>query len=312
MLIDFTKSLFLWEVPKYTRVGLYTQILTAMLLYVSWIFLPLIPGLAIAGLGFVAVVMTVRADKFPICERVVWVMLGFFLLTAEVRTLYLDRIANEAQQHAEREEQQKRFSETLDGFSRVITQNQREFETTLRQMKRLDQSADRRFSALVSHQEQLAEAQTGVLTPADQRLREGPCGGPPGSISVFLGNPEQNIIANTSRFPHVIIKSKTQGNVLAIDKNSDGSIAVIFDLRTKDGKIIARMNRDGFVINRNNTLEIRKSRSKLSVVDLFGVEVLIVDYLNPNAINIKSVDLPSFKGSSRLCLGGNATDIIIK
>jgi hypothetical protein len=118
------KSIAFARVPHYTRWGLYPQAIVFVACYTVWqlsaiwqIF-PLIPGAAIAGLGFVAVIMTVRADQFSNAERVVWVILGFAIMVFEIHTLYLDRQRNDAQHFAETAKQQQEFEATLGEFEK--------------------------------------------------------------------------------------------------------------------------------------------------------------------------------------------------
>jgi hypothetical protein len=111
------------SVPHYTRWGLYPQALILISFYAWWSFSTLLPGEAIAFLAFVAVFMTVRADKFTIAERVTWVILGFIILRAELSVLYLDRSAHDAQQASDAREQQQRFENTLSSFHSLLTKS---------------------------------------------------------------------------------------------------------------------------------------------------------------------------------------------
>jgi hypothetical protein len=90
-------------------------------------------------------------------------------------------------------------------------------------------------------------------------------------------------------------------------------LAVILDLRSDDGKIIARMDESGYVINRNNTLEIKKSKSNLTVVDIYGREVLDVKYLNPHAVSVRGENIGLPKGMTYVCTESSprGTDIQI-
>jgi hypothetical protein len=90
-----------------------------------------LPGYAIAALAFAAVVMTVRAEKFQPAERIIWVLIGAALMLAETRVLYMDRIAHDAEQAAERENQDDRFNKTAAGLKEAVTTSQGEFKLTM-------------------------------------------------------------------------------------------------------------------------------------------------------------------------------------
>jgi hypothetical protein len=49
------------------------------------------------------------------------------------------------------------------------------------------------------------------------------------------------------------------------------------------------LNKDGFVVNRNNFLEMKKDKSSLAIIDECGTEVLSVRYLNAHAFVINGV-----------------------
>jgi hypothetical protein len=73
--------------------------------------------------------------------------------------------------------------------------------------------------------------------------------------------------------------------VVSMDRKADGAIVLLVDIKSQDGRIIARLNSDGFVINRNNYLSMRKDKSSLEIEDEYGNEVLHVHYLNRQAIS---------------------------
>jgi hypothetical protein len=126
------KMLLLRQVSHYTRLGLYPQAIVVVLCYAYWKLSPvLIPGIAVAALGFVAVVMAVRADKFSHAERVAWVVIGFALLLVEVRTLNQDRDIHDAQQRTAAETQQEQFQAVVGGLRETISTNQNHFDTIM-------------------------------------------------------------------------------------------------------------------------------------------------------------------------------------
>jgi hypothetical protein len=202
-------------------------------------------------------------------------------------------------------------------FRGLLQDDQKKFETTLRTILDSDKTSRQQFSrlmaedkALFQHEEKLSQAQSGILTPGDAATPANTCKNVPlDAVLIFLG--ENGNVAWFTGQTHVVIGSNSHGPVLSIERNPSNSIAVIFDLRTPDGKIIARMDSSGYVVNRNNTLEIKKDDHELEVIDLFGQEVLDVKYLNRRALSIQGrhLNLPMLPMFTRSCFGGNGTDI---
>lgn len=80
---------------------------------------------------------------------------------------------------------------------------------------------------------------------------------------------------------------------LVLDKNNDGFIAVSMDIFDSDDnpKIIAKIEKNQFTINRNNFFRFKLSddKSRLTVEDQHDITVLDIHYLNKSAIQIESV-----------------------
>ena len=102
-----------------SRWGCYWQAFVIVACYGYWIFSPIAPGEAIAVLGAVAVILTVRADLFTKLERVIWVVIGFALLWGELAVIK----ENEAEQTREKQEQARQFRDTLLAFQDLHQQN---------------------------------------------------------------------------------------------------------------------------------------------------------------------------------------------
>lgn len=126
-----------YKIPHIDRTGLYLPSFVALGCYAWWKTLPVLPGYAIAGLAFVAVVMTVRADKFETPEKVLWVLMGAGLLFAELQVLKSDRAESEIQQAAERQTQETRFEETVGELKKLLTEEQIHFDATAKIDRRL-------------------------------------------------------------------------------------------------------------------------------------------------------------------------------
>jgi hypothetical protein len=65
-------------------------------------------------------------------------------------------------------------------------------------------------------------------------------------------------------------------------------MSVVLDLRSLNGKIIARMKDGKFVLNRNNFLQVTRQKSYLKVTDEYGDEVLSINYINPTTISVET------------------------
>lgn len=119
------------EIPEYHRWGLYLQAAMAVLTYAYWYLFEPVPGIAVAFLGVIAVVMTVRADTFKLAERVVWVVLGAILMCMEFTAIYKDRAAHDKEQTLLRANEQKHFEEVVGNLRDAIARDQTHFDSTI-------------------------------------------------------------------------------------------------------------------------------------------------------------------------------------
>lgn len=83
-------------------------------------------GIAIGCLAVAAVIISVRADRIKLAEKVVWTVLAFALFGIEIAAIYRDRDTHDQEQATER----VRFEKTL-------ADNQSHFNQTLGEMKQL-------------------------------------------------------------------------------------------------------------------------------------------------------------------------------
>lgn len=123
----------------------------------------------------------------------------------------------------------------------------------------------------------------------------------------MLGDESQHNAALITTFPHTVIEvehDKVKTPVLSLARSQSGVITVLLDMRSKDGRIIARMDKDGFVVNRNNFLEMKKDKSSLKIIDEYGSEVLKVRYLNPSAISVSGSHIGLPQGMTYFCSSG--------
>jgi hypothetical protein len=323
------EAMLLWEIPvkKYERWGLYTQSSFVIVVYgfmeLHPVFTghPIATGYMIAALALAAVIMAARTDSLTTAEKIVWIAICAALFIWELNVIDTDHIQQDTQHSTDLAKQTKQFDSvltenqqafraTMEQLSTDSKAQQKQFAATMREFSTNEAENQSRFDKLFDHEEKLAQGQTGILIPANLPTPENSCVNiAPGAVLVIIGN--KNNIAWFTHFPHVVVASKSAGNVLSVEKTAGDSIAIVFDLRSADGKIIARMDAKGYVINRNNTLAITKNDSDLTVVDLYGHEVLNVQYLNTHAISIRGENLEVVPFLQNSCLGEGSVSVML-
>lgn len=125
----------------------------------------------------------------------------------------------------------------------------------------------------------------GILYPADDAV-SGACTPQDGQLAVYLG--PVGFIG--SGFPLTVLTVAGKP-VLTIDKNADGSLALIADIRSADDRIIVRLDRNEFTVNQNNYLLLkpRTDKSSLIVVDQYGNEAINARFANPRSFKITGI-----------------------
>ena len=122
----------------------------------------------------------------------------------------------------------------------------------------------------------------------------------------------------TNKFPHTVLQVKGQ-SVVSIDRLEDGSVVLSVEMRDTSNRIIARLNKNGFVVNSGYALYmLRPDKSTVIIEDQYGKEVLNARFLNRQAFRLSGVlqykttafplELPNFKNS---CFSNNGVDIAI-
>jgi hypothetical protein len=147
-------------------------------------------------------------------------------------------------------------------------------------------------------------ALSGRLYPGNEESPKNACGVTvdQDTLMLFLGS----MIAIPKTFPATVIRVNGY-NLLTLDRNDDGSLAVSLEIRSPDGKIIVLMKDGEFLINQNNFLsKHRKDRSSLEVIDQNGSTALSMRFLNPQAMWIDATFSGvgfrgSVTGSKALC-----------
>ena len=135
------------------------------------------------------------------------------------------------------------------------------------------------------HQRKMLSAFSGDLIAGNDPMPSNPCREPiiptPSAVVVFYGKSA----AWADRFPFAAIKIHGE-TILAFHKRDDG-VAIDAIVKGSDGRLIAKISKNAYVVNRNNTLRmIRPDRSTLIVEDERGRQALNVRHLNRRAVKI--------------------------
>ena len=145
----------------------------------------------------------------------------------------------------------------------------------------------------------------GRLYPASD-VTPHPCVGErPGDVIIFYGN-NQSLVSN---FPHTVIGYNPPPPLnpypaVVVDRDQDGIILLLLEVRSSDNRLIVKMDKTGFVVNQNNVLSMkpRTDRSTLIVVDQEGNTVINIRYANRSALIINGRFSIPGKGTYRLQL----------
>ena len=104
---------------------------------------------------------------------------------------------------------------------------------------------------------------------------------PENAVSVFLG--DSRFVTPTFPYSPLMYNAKP---VLTMDRDDAGRIGITVDIRSRDGKIVARFDKGHFQINANNILSMKRpDKSTLIVEDQDGTEVLNIRYRNRQVIH---------------------------
>jgi hypothetical protein len=299
--------------------------------------LPL-PGKSVAIIAILAALMSVHADLRPRHKFIYFALMSALLMT-EFRAIRKDREINEATQKewntkeddrvvlmltGERENTKNLLDQENQNLGAILKQDQNEFVSTITALLRAHREDEKQFSGVLAkqqelfdHEEQLAESLNGSLLPSNEPTPAIACRGsvPSDGVVLLLGDESRHNGAVVTAFPHVVLalerKDKTITPMVSLNRDPKGMLTVLLDIRSQDGRIIARMNEDGFVVNRNNYLEMKKDKSSLEIIDEYGNEVLKVHYINPHAISVGGLNIGLPPLYSNICSSGSTYDFVI-
>lgn len=300
-------SFYVWKFQQYPPVGIY-----------------------IAILGALGVIVTIFPPEHN-WEKALWLGVFFALMAFEIHNLYKHDADQAREQKEDRLAERLAFDNEMVAFGKVLQQGQdnlqailkqqnEHFDKTIKAMLSSQRAEHDHFNSLLSkeselyeHEEQLAESLHGRLIPGSEPTPQNRCRSVTAKeLLVLWGVSGQEPNAQiVTHFPHVVLASQRFGPVLTLER--DGSSIVVFlDIRSNDGRVIARLNRDGWVVNRNNYLEMKKDKSSLVVIDEFGHEVINVHYYNTHAILVSGQNV-GLRGMSGGCIEteGGIADVLI-
>jgi hypothetical protein len=254
----------------------------------------ILPGYAIAGLGLIAVFMAARGPRTSRVEGMVWALVCTFLFASEINIINADRADQNRSHQAELLDQQKQFDKTVVSMNKIST-NLSTVATTLgtvaenlkgvaRDLKGTNAAEAIRFDLLtdqneklIKHEDQLASSLSGHILPGHESTPPNRCPGfKDGSVLVFVGDVSDENVIVVNRFPAVVLardldapRGGTPGiafgappfssisPVVRLGRANDGKLDIFLDMKSSDGKLIARLDRRGFVVNRNKILELQ-------------------------------------------------------
>jgi hypothetical protein len=278
-----------------------TLVLAGIVLAILSALYPQSPGVCIGLLATAAGIMSLR-PVMKVYEKMAWV--GILITFAVLEILAIGRSDKDTKDARERQNkefsqitanQDTQFKTTVDRLSESYALNQRQFDMTMRQFLQNEKIDQQQFNATMErfdksyiHEEKLAAAQTGILSPASDPTPSVSCTNmPPDATLIIVDTGNSYSSYFTTSFPRTIVKSASRGPLLSFTRLPGGRLAVITDLFSSDGKLMVRMNEDGYVVNRNNISELKSDNSSLVVIDLYGNETLNVHYANKRTIIIK-------------------------
>jgi hypothetical protein len=145
----------------------------------------------------------------------------------------------------------------------------------------------------------------GLLAPANDPTPPTPCDLEDGELGLLFGD---SVSAKSKLFPLTVIAVNGKPAVV-IDRNPDDTINLSLELRSRDDKVILRLNKNQFVVAPGNYLSrTRPDKSTLVVEDPYGKRV-IIRYMNKHIFSLsggltfgnRTIDLNKDIRISQMC-----------
>lgn len=114
----------------------------------------------------------------------------------------------------------------------------------------------------------------------------GPCIPMKGAVTVHLGDDALQV--SKSNLPITLIRIHGK-DAIVLDRDDDGALVLIVDVRDKNDNLIVRLDRHEFRVNPNNYFKVerpRHSRSELIVTGQDGSRVIDALYANENVFSL--------------------------
>lgn len=304
-------------------------------LFCYWLLYIPPTGYAIAAVAVAAAVMAARLEALSAFAKFLWVILLFLFMIVEMRAIRRDRV--EAAKQLTRDF--ARVSKQAEGnlraiigdeqknFSAVTKTQQRDFANTTRRLITSEKRQNIEFGTVLKRQQGLFEAQrefseflSGKLLPADDPMPRTKCSSRAemvhGDVAVFVGSTVETI---TNKFPHTILQVRKR-RVIYLDRTETGSLVLSLEMRDAANRLIARVDRNGFVVSSAYDVHLlRPDKSTVIIDDEFGNEMVRARFLNPKAFSISGVviyggtRIPLNLGApgSSICMSNSGVDISI-
>ena len=283
-------------------------------------------GVAVGCLAVAAAIFGARLEKKSGVEKFAWIMVIVALFRVELGAISKEKFEAQQEQQQSKSEQDLHFEGVLqaqqNGSTAIIEQQQSDAGKTIQKLINDQQEQRDQFTTvlqkqqtLFEHEDEVAARLGGTLIADNQPTPFDSCSSVrrTDDSTIIIANEESQATFLTDSFPRPIfarINPSSAGGkwmmehggvyvgsfpnstipVLTLDRDSTGGLVLILDLRSKDGRVIARLDRNGYAINRNNYFELNRDKSSFSLIDELGNEVLYVHYLNPKAILIREPD----------------------
>lgn len=281
-------------------------------------------GYAIGSLAAFAAIMAAIMENLKAIARFAWIVVLFGFLWVETRAInedkrqttavlaqYFKDISNEAQQNLTRI-----LQEEHQNLGTILTAQQNSFNQQQQQQIRAFGAILAKQRELYEHQQLLAESLNGQLLPGNDPTPQNGCSKAPigkDGMLVIIGDEETGNASVTHRFPHVVLQSMANGPVITLQRKTQDTFPnVVLQMRSRDGRVIALLNDDGFLVNRNNLLAVKRDKGQhsLSIIDEYGIETLRVRYINDHAVSVRGKGI-GFPYGRMNCVTGSNIDFQI-
>jgi hypothetical protein len=133
----------------------------------------------------------------------------------------------------------------------------------------------------VKKQESTSPPLHGSITPGEEPSLKDKCGEATDGLKVLLGSS----VAFAKQYPYTVIAMAGRP-VFVVEKDHEG-LLVTLDIWDRDGKIVAEIVKNRFVVNPNNYFKIvRDKPNEFIVYDQYKDKVVDIHYLNPSTLKI--------------------------